>query len=237
MKFIGVYSMIIRKKTAIILSSITAALLLFSIVLLPVIVRNQAVKILKETTGRTVQIEKVAINPFTLTVTIGGFKIQAQTTAAPLVAVTSLHASLSSASIFRRALIIDELVVNTPSISFARLADNTYSFTDIIERMNAKHQKKSGGDFHYSVNNISLNNGSIDFDDQATVGGKQHTIRDLKIVLPFVSNIPYLAETYSDPRLSAIINGAAFNFSGKVKPFSSSRETAVSLKINQHDLP
>jgi uncharacterized protein involved in outer membrane biogenesis len=223
-------------KIASTLASASIALLLFSIVLLPVLVRSQAVKILSEVTGRVVQIEKVAINPFTLTVTISGFKVE-ERSAVPLVAVASLRASLSSASLFRRALIVDELVIDTPAISFARLAANRFSFTDIIERLQATPQKKSEGDFHYSINNISINKGSIDFDDQATVGGKRHTVRNLTIALPFISNIPYLIENYTDPKLAAVVNGAPFTFGGKVKPFSNSRETAVTLKINQLDLP
>ncbi|HIJ96860.1 MAG TPA: DUF748 domain-containing protein [Desulfuromonadales bacterium] len=226
-----------KKKVAVICASVSSALLLFSLFLLPLIVRNQAVKILKETTGRKVQIKTVAINPFTLTVTISGVRVEDPAATAPLLVLDSLRVSLSSASLFRRALIIDEFAIDAPAISFARRAANTYSFTDIIERQKAKPQQKSEGTFRFSINNISINNGSIDFDDQATVSGKLHTVRNLMVTLPFISNIPYLAESSTDPKLSAVINGAPFSFGGKVKPFSRSRETSVTLKIDQLELP
>lgn len=225
-----------RKKTALIIAAIVAALLLFTIAVLPLIVRSQAVSAIKEATGRNTHIEKVSINPFTLTVTVGGFAVE-EKGGGPFISIGRLRASLSPASVYRRALILSQVSIDAPSISFARLSPNNYSFNDIIERQKAKPKKESKGEFHFSINNITLDNGSVDFDDLGVAGGRKHTVRNLKVAVPFISNIPYLVEKYTDPHISALVNGAPFDFSGKVKPLSKSMETSVHIDLRRLDLP
>lgn len=225
-----------KKKVALICAISIAALLLISVTLLPWIVRNQAVKAVGEATGRTVHIEKVSFNPFTLTLSVDKFGIDGEK-GAPFIKIGSLRLSIGSASIFKRALIIDEVTVDAPAISFARLAANSYSFNDIIERQKARPKQESNGDFRYSINNIRIHNGSLDFDDRTMSGSKIHTIRNLEIAVPFLSNIPYLVETYTEPKLSATVNGSSFNFGSKLKPLSKSMETSVRLDLKGLDLP
>jgi len=225
-----------RIKIALIIAGVAAAIVLFCGAVLPLIVRSQAVSAMEDATGRKARIEKVDINPFTLTVTVSGLAIE-EKGGGPFVSIGRLRASLSPASIYRRALILSQVSVDAPSISVTRLAANRYSFNDIIERQQAKPKKESKGEFHFSINNITLDNGSVDFNDQAVAGGRKHTVRNLRIAVPFISNIPYLVEKYTDPRISATVNGAPFSFSGKVKPLSKSMETSVHIDLRQLDLP
>lgn len=224
-----------KKKILLICLATVLALLLFIVAILPIIVRNKAITAIGDETGRKVRIEKVSINPFTLTATVKGFVIEAAE-GGPFVSIASLRASLGLASIYKGALIISKISVDTPSFVFARLAANSYSFNDIIERQKAK-PKKAKSEFHYSINNIHLKNGSIDFDDQAVDKGRKHTVRNLDIAIPFLSNIPYMVEQYTDPHISALINGAPLSFSGKTKPLSKSMETSVHIDLKKLSIP
>ncbi len=223
------------KKILLICLASVLALLIFTAAILPFIVRNKAIAAIGDETGRKVHIEKVSINPFTLTVTVKGFAIEASGDG-PFVSIGSLRASFSLASIYKGALIVSGMTVETPAVTFARLAANSYSFNDIIERQKAK-PKKPKSEFRFSINNIILKNGSVDFDDQAVEGGRKHTVRDLGIAIPFISNIPYLVEKYTDPHISAIVNGAPFKFAGKTKPLSKSMETSVHVDLKNLSLP
>lgn len=225
-----------RKKIALSAVGVVAALLLFAAFVLPSIVRSRMVTAIEAETGRKAGIEKISINPLTLTVTVNGLSIAAKDGGA-FISFGRLRTSLSPASIYRRALIISELSLDLPAIRFARFSANNYSFNDIIELQKAKPKKESKGEFHYSINNISLTNGSLDFDDQAVGGGRKHTIRNLSVAVPFISNIPYLAEKYTDPHISAIVDGAPFAFNGKIKPLSKSMETSVAIDLKQLRLP
>lgn len=224
------------KKLALVCGVTIVVLLLLSITLLPWVVRSQAVKAIREATGRTAHIERISFNPFTLTLTVDKFRLDGLQ-ADPFVGINSLRLSLAGASIFKRALIVDEITVDSPALHVARLAPSSYSFNDIIERQKEQPKKESSGEFRYSLNNIRITNGSINFDDRAVEGGRNHSLKKLEIGIPFISNIPYLAETHTEPRLSALVNGSPFNFAGKLKPFSSSRETSLQIDLKDLDLP
>lgn len=226
----------IKKKIALSAAVSIVLLLLLSITALPWLVRNQAIKAVQESTGRVAQIDKVSFNPFNLTLTIDGFRIEGEKDS-PFVNIGSLRLSLSGSSIFKRAAIIDEVTINAPALSFARLDANSYSFSDIVDRQHKQPKRESKSDLRFSINNIAVHNGSIDFDDRAINGGRIHTVRKLELAVPFISNIPYLLDKYIDPKLSAVINDAQFSFGGKTKPLSKSRETSVRIKLNRLDLP
>jgi len=225
-----------QKKLSIIAAASLVLFLLLSITALPWLIRSQAVKAIQESTGRVAHIEKVSFNPFTLTLTVSKFGIEG-INAAPFINIDNLRVSLGIASIYKWAVVIDEVTISSPSLSFARLDENSYSFSDILERLNKQPKKESKSELRYSINNITLHNGSIDFDDRAVSSGKKNTVRNLEIGIPFVSNIPYLIEKYIDPKLSAVVNDAQFSFGGKTKPLSKSRETSVNIQIKQLDLP
>ncbi len=221
-----------NKKLTIAAGSVAALLLFFVVAILPGIVRNKAVMALQDATGRAVSIGAVSINPFSLTVTVRDLTV-AENAPTPLLKLAGLRASLSASSLFRRSFILDELTIDTPVVSVVRLASNRYSFSDIITRSAARPKQPGGGSPLYSLNNIRIINGSIDFDDQAVSGGRKHTIRNLDVAIPFISNIPYLVESYVDPKFSAEIDGAHLSFTGKTKPLSSSMETSLQIELQR----
>ena len=155
-----------KNKILLLLFASVSALLIFVVAILPIIVRSQAASIIEKETGRKARIDKVAINPFTLTVTITGCAVEAKD-GGRFISIGTLRASLGLASIYRRAMILSEVSIDSPSVSFARQAANSYSFNDITERLKAKPKKESKSDLRFSINNISITNGSLDFDDQA----------------------------------------------------------------------
>ena len=63
------------KTIALIAAGALAVLALFTATVLPVLVRNKAVEVLREATGRNVRIEKVSLNPLTLTASVQGFAV------------------------------------------------------------------------------------------------------------------------------------------------------------------
>ena len=225
-----------RKKYLFIGLGVIAALLLFTVAILPVIVKNKAVTALEEATGRKARIGSVSINPLTLHVKVDDFAIAGEA-GPPLVAFRELHASLAPASIFKRALILSEITLDTPTFNLVRTAPNRFNFSDIIDRQSKEKKSKKGTPLQFSLINISVKNGSIAFDDRMVGGGRKHSVRELNIAIPFISNSPYLAERYIDPRITALVNGASFNFAGKLKPMSKSLETSVHVGLKQLNLP
>ncbi|QOX79267.1 DUF748 domain-containing protein [Trichlorobacter lovleyi] len=226
-----------RKKLLVWGGGIFVTFVLFSTLILPVIIKSQAEKAILKATGRVASIEKVRFNPFGMTLTVQGVKLLEPDAKTPFVQLGRLRVSLSSTSIFRFAPVVDELSLDTLQVGLVRTAANRYNFSDILDRLAAQPKKEKSGTPRFSINNIALQNSSIDFDDRAVAGGKKHTIRDLQLAIPFISTIPYLAEQYTDPKFAAVINGAKFSFNGKSKPLAKSMETDLNIKLTDLDLP
>lgn len=213
------------------------ALLLFSVLALPVIIKTQAEKAILKATGRVAAIETVSFNPFGMTLTIQGFTLFEPDQTAAFVKFRQLRVSLAGSSIFKIAPVSDELSLDQLQLQLVRTAENRYNFSDILDRLAAQPKKEPGKPLRFSLNNILLQNSSIDFYDQSVKGGKQHTVQELELAIPFISNIPHLAEKYTDPRFSAVVNGAKLTFEGKTKPMHQTMETDLHLKLHGLDLP
>jgi uncharacterized protein involved in outer membrane biogenesis len=140
------------KKYTLIAAGITAALLLFTTTILPIIVRSKAVAAIEEATGRKAHIQSVSINPFTLSVTVNGFAVD-EKGGALLAGFSQVRASLALASVYKRVLIISHVTIDTPTLSLARTGPNRFSFSDILDRQKNAPNKEKKGEFLFSINN------------------------------------------------------------------------------------
>jgi hypothetical protein len=112
----------------------------------------------------------------------------------------------------------------------------SYNFSDLIEKKEAKPpEKEKSKPLRFSLNNIRIENGSIDFLDQPKQ--TKHTIRELNIGVPFLSNILSYVQIYVQPEFSAKINGTPYSIQGKTKPFADSLETSLDINIKDLDIP
>lgn len=197
---------------------------------LPPIVRHFAARVLEEKFHRPVAIRELHINPLRLAVTVGGFTMREKGGSADFIAVEELHANLEAASLFEGAPVLRELRVKSPSIRIVRNRNASYNIDDII----AELLKPSDSPARYSLNNIQVEGGRITFDDQPQ--NARHLVSDLKLLIPFLSNLPYEAEIFVKPTFAASVNGAPVQVSGELKPFSKTRESSVNIAVSALDL-
>jgi uncharacterized protein involved in outer membrane biogenesis/outer membrane protein OmpA-like peptidoglycan-associated protein len=207
---------------------------LFGFFGVPPILKSVLVKKMSEALKREVTIEKIKVNPFTLSVTTAGIRIQEHGGSEPFVSCDELFIKIEILSAVKRALILKELRIQNPYLKLARQNEQTYNFSDLIPKKEEKPEEKSTP-FLFSLNNIQIENGKIEFWDGVTQ--KKHTVSDLKIGIPFLSNIPYEVETFVQPSLTAKINGAPYAFYGQTKPFADSLETSLDIEISDLNLP
>ncbi|MCE5266054.1 MAG: AsmA family protein, partial [Deltaproteobacteria bacterium] len=162
------------KKITLIAVGVLAVLVLLAATALPVLIRNKAVEALKEATGRNVRIEKVSLNPLTLTASVTGFAVE-EKGGGPFFSVGSLRVSVSPASIYRRALVLSEVSIESPSVRVVREAADRFNFSDILERQKKTEEKpKSAGVFPFVLNRFQLTGGAFELDDRIVGGGRKH---------------------------------------------------------------
>ena len=203
---------------------------------LPPVLKSVLTKQLSKNLNREVAISQIRINPYALSATVRGLTIKDRTGTETFLSCDEIFLNLQSISALRMALILKEIRFTKPYIRITRNQDLSYNFSDLLEERQPPFPKKAKSKpLRFSLNNISIEDGSIDFLD----GPKQtkHTVRDLKIGIPFLSNIPSYVERFVQPHFSAKINDALYTIEGKTKPFADSRETSIDVDIKDLNIP
>jgi uncharacterized protein involved in outer membrane biogenesis len=203
----------------------------------PPLLKHLLIKNLSTELNRDVSISKIKVNPYDLTITVSGFAVKEKGTAEVFLSFEELFANVQVISIFKRAIVVSEIRLTKPFARIIREEDGSYNFNDLIEKFTRETvpPEKKSQPIHFSINNISIINGSADFLDAP----KEvfHEITDVNLAVPFVSNIRYHVEkTYVQPRFSALVNGDSFAIEGKTKPFADSLETEFDINIHDLDL-
>ncbi|MBI3283288.1 MAG: DUF748 domain-containing protein [Burkholderiales bacterium] len=220
---------------------LAAALALISLclalswLLLPSYVRRVASEQVQQQLGRKLTIDAVYFSPFRLVLTADGVTLYEADRRTPALQVRQLMLNLSLASLFRRALIVDEVQLRAPQLHLVRSSGEIYghyNFNDILEKIAA--MPKSDTPLRFSLANLQLIDGAIAFDDQ--VIGKQFKLEALQIGLPFLSNFPAASDIFVQPMLSARVDGSVFTLQGRAKPFADAQEAALAIDLEQLDI-
>ena len=208
--------------------------ILFTILILPGIVRKIAVDKISRATGRKTAIAHIALNPFTLTAKVDGFRLAEKGSDTVFASFSTVRVTVSPASLVKRALVVSECRVAAPYVHIVRIKANSFNFSDLLV---AGEKPKNEKPLLFSLNNITVTGGSVDFADHVPARPADHTVRQMEIAVPFISNIPYLADKYVQPHFSAVINGAPLVLEGKLKPLSKAVEASLHLNIKNVDIP
>ena len=215
---------------------VLGVLLLFTVVgffVLPPILKSVAVDRLSELLHRQVRVEKVRINPYELTLEIEGVRIDEADGNTAFASFDRLFANLQASSLFRGGVVLREIRLENPKIRIVRQADRRYNVSDLVDEFMGQ-PKSEGPTPVFSLNNIQLTGGVVEFDDALV--GEKHLIDDITLALPFVSSMAYATESFVEPLFSARINGAPLSIKGKSKPFAKSLESEVAIDLNSVEL-
>lgn len=203
----------------------------------PPIVKSVMVKKLSEALKRPVSIQQIRINPYLLAATIRGLEIREPSGSELFASFDELYVNLDSFSVFRGALVITDIKLIRPYARVIRNANATYNFSDLLVKPAAqdKGPEKKAAPFYFSLSNIRIEGGSLDFQD----GPKRtsHTVRDLLVSIPSIANINTMTDQYTQPVISAKINGNPYLLQGRTKPFHESLETEFDIDIKDLSLP
>jgi hypothetical protein len=222
------------RKYLIALAALLVVFTLFGFFGLPPIIRAVAEKNLTQALHRQVSIAEVRFNPFTLAITVRGFKILEPKSTETFVAFDELYANAQITSIFRLAPVIKEIRLTNPYAHLVRKADLTYNVSDLLmsDAPKADAPKK---ELRFSLNNIRIINGSADFRDEPVQ--TSHAIRELNVGIPFLSNILAYVKIKVQPELSVKVNGTPYAVTGHTTPFAETRETTVDFRFTDLDIP
>ena len=202
---------------------------------LPPLLKWQGEKIASAQLGRAVRIGAVDFKPWTLELTLNDVAVAGADGAPDQFSVKRVYADAELQSIFRLAPVIDAIQIEVPAVRLTHLGNGRYDIDDILARLAARAQPAEPGEpARFALYNIDLSGGRIDFDDRAV--GRQHEVRDLRLALPFISNLPSQRQIKVQPQLAFVANGSAFDSRAEALPFDASRHTDAAFRLSGLDL-
>ncbi len=207
---------------------------LFGFFALPPILKSVLSRNLSETLHRRVELRQIRVNPLVLTISVRGLSILERDAPGTWVSAEEIFGNLQLASVIRGGPVLSEVRLSRPYVNIVRHPDGSYNFSDLIED-SKKRQKEKSSPLKYSLNNIQIVDGGVDFDDGPK--NTNHEIRGIQVGIPFLSNLRYHVDRYVHPSFSAVVNGKQISIQGKTKPFSESMETTFDLNISDFDIP
>jgi hypothetical protein len=184
--------------------------------------------------GRSVTVEKVSANPYSLRVTMNGLAIAGHPGEAPLLTVRQATVNASLMSALRLVPVIDALSIDGLAAHLIRLEAQRFNFSDIIERLRAR-PKTSDEPTPFAIYNIEVTNSAIDLDDR--VLKSRHALTDIALGIPFISSLDTHSEVTVQPAFAARIDGTPIELKGETRPFHQTLESSISLKLDDLDIP
>lgn len=197
-------------------------------VLLPRWAQPKLEAILSSALNRSVNIEKIDFNPFVFKMTLHGVNIAEG--ASPFVHFTSMTLDVELASLWQMAPVIKEITLLNPVLNIVRLNESKYNFSDLLEKV-SKGSKHASEPIKYSLNNIKIKNGSINFNDQFL--HTQQKVTNLDVSLPFISTLSHKLDEYIKPSIAGKLNGSPFNINASSRPFLNSLDTQLVFDLQK----
>jgi uncharacterized protein involved in outer membrane biogenesis len=201
---------------------------------LPPVLKAIVSKKLSENLHRKARIEKIELNPYHLSLTVKGLAINDRDNAKNFVSFDNLYLNVQWLSLFKLAMIVQEVRLEGPDIRIVRKDATTYNFSDLV----GKEEKPEGEPpepMRFSVSNIQISNAHLELSDIPKQ--KKHEIKDINITIPFISNFPYLADIFVQPSFKATINDTPVSFEGKTRPFTEAHETYFDINMKDVNIP
>ena len=217
------------------IAGIVVAIAILGFLVLPPAVRHFGARLVSDSIGRHVTIEKVRINPFALSMTVSGVNIAEADGQGSAFSFGTLYANLQAESLLRGGPVLRELRLERPQAHFVRLESGRHNWSDVLERFAAKPQEEEEkkDEARFSLNNIRVIDGKLLVEDRAV--GLEHELSAINIGLPFLSNLPSKVELFVEPDLSALVNGRPLHVGGQSRPFAKDRETALDIDLDGFD--
>ncbi|MCO8649219.1 AsmA family protein, partial [Burkholderia multivorans] len=200
----------------------------------PPLIRHVAEQQLSEQLGRPATIRRIALNPYTLNLEADDIHVGERGGQGDFVDIGKLVVRPSWSSLFRGAPIVNEVRLDSPRFRIVRYDAQRFNFTDLIEKFSTP-SKPDSKPTPFSVSNIQINNGQIDFDDRLL--NEKHVLDEWTLGVPYIATLPSKTDIFVEPKLRMRFDGSPIAIDGKTKPFAQSRESEIALKFDRLDVP
>ncbi|MGY4728731.1 DUF748 domain-containing protein [Burkholderia pyrrocinia] len=200
----------------------------------PPLIRHVAEQQLSKQLDRPATIQRIALNPYTLNLEADGIRLGERGGQGDFIDIGKLVVRPSWSSLFRGAPIVNEIRVDSPRFHIVRYDAQRFNFTDLIEKFSTPSKPESKPT-QFSVSNIQVNDGRIDFDDRLL--NEKHVVDNWMLGIPYIATLASKTDIFVEPKLRMRFDGSPIAIDGRTKPFAQSRESEIALKFDRLDVP
>ena len=229
-----------KKRIALGIGIFLAVYALVGFVIIPLIAKSVVPDKLSAALDRPVTIDKIALNPFALSLTVKGLAISEPQESDVFVSFDELYVNLQLLSVVKLGPVIREVKLTRPYLRIVRQPDNTFNFSDLAAERDAEESAPAASDtekkpLRFAIQGVQVIEGEVVFDDQAV--DTTHRFSPLNFELPRLSSFEGDMDVFSQPLLTGRVNDTDIAISARTKLFADSLETIVDLEMKGLHLP
>jgi hypothetical protein len=204
---------------------------LVGVVGVPLLLRHVMTGPVAAALNRPVHVGAIGFNPYTLKVDIDQLQIGERGTSQPFIEISYLRLKVSWASLFRLALVVQELRVERPVMHLVRTADQRFNVSDLFDRPVPADTSRQP--FRLAVSNLQLNDGTLNIADHSGATPGALALQDVHVEL---HNLRTTGQTSASLVIGArLSSGGSVAVKGRLDLAQSEVTSEVSL--DQIDLP
>jgi len=209
----------------------------------PLVVKSQLERLGSEKLGRQVRVGAVDFKPWSLELTVHDLAVAKTASAAaqpasvqavPQLKIRRFYIDMELASLLRLAPVADALVVEGPALSLTYFGNGRYDIDDILARLKTSDPQAPGEGMRFALYNLVLSSGRLELTDESVHA--THSLQELHLAVPFLSNLPSQRDIKTAPRLAFVLNGSRFDTAAVATPFAPTRQTNATLQLRDLDL-
>ncbi len=217
--------------------------------LVPLVLKSQLEKVVSEKLGRQFTVGAVDFRPWSLELTLRDLAIAKAASppapaarpassllspGAPQLKIARLYIDAEMQSLLRLAPVADAIELDGLVLSLAHLGQGRYDVDDILARLKPPPDEPVSRPLRFALYNLVLSDGQLDFADLPA--GRTHAVRDLRLSVPFLSNLRSQREVKTSPHLAFKLNGSRFDTAAVGTPFAQTHKTDATLALRGLDL-
>lgn len=204
-----------RKVLALTSTGLILSVILFSWLVLPHLIQSQAEKYFTDKTGHHLTMATPSFNPFELSLRLSGLRLT-EPDGKPLLAFRELLVNFSSASLYRGALVFDNIKVDGLEATAVLLPEGKLNWSGLITALQSPETPATDAPLpRFDIRHITLSGTQVDFTDNRLKPAFTTRIEPMDLELNELSSLPGDQGKF---RLSATTSfGARLLWQGQVR--------------------
>lgn len=213
---------------------VTAIYAFCGFLLLPLIIKPILKSQLQQVLHRPLTLAKVAVNPFTLSLTIKQLTVADHLPGRPLFSCDELVVDLELLSLCKLAPVLKEITVTGPALSVVRTAEQEFNFSDLIPRASEPVAAEPTRPPRFAIGAMAIHRGRISFSDQ--VVNQEQVVEGIELRVPYLSSLAADQEREVTPRVNAQVNSSPLTLNATLTPFAPKGTNSLQFTMRNADL-